>query len=66
MKEQSFLNLGNQKLQGVLLRCVRLCNPMDCSLPGFSAHGNLQARTLEWDAISILLLSFLRQLFTNP
>ena len=24
MKEQSFLNLGNQKLQGVLLGCVRL------------------------------------------
>ena len=25
---------------------------MDCSLPGFSAHGILQARTLEWVAIS--------------
>ena len=23
--------------------CVRLCNPMDCSLPGFSVHGMLQA-----------------------
>ena len=29
-----------------------LCNPMDCSLPGFSIHGILQARTLEWVAIS--------------
>ena len=28
-----------------------LCNPMDCSLPGFSVHGILQARTLEWVAI---------------
>ena len=24
------------------------CNPMDCSLPGSSAHGILQARILEW------------------
>ena len=27
------------------------CNPMDCSLPGSSAHGILQARILEWVAI---------------
>ena len=32
--------------------CLTLCNPMDCSLPGFSIHGILQARTLEWVAIS--------------
>ena len=31
---------------------VRLCNPMDCSLWGFSVHGILQARTPEWVAIS--------------
>ena len=29
-----------------------LCNPMDCSLPGSSLHGILQARVLEWVAIS--------------
>ena len=29
-----------------------LCDPMDCSLPGFSVHGILQERTLEWVAIS--------------
>ena len=29
-----------------------LCDPMDYSLPGFSVHGILQARTLEWVAIS--------------
>ena len=29
-----------------------LCDPMDCSLPGFSLHGILQARVLEWVAIS--------------
>ena len=27
---------------------VSLCDPMDCSLPGFSVHGILQARILEW------------------
>ena len=32
--------------------CPTLCNPMDCSPPGSSVHGILQARTLEWDAIS--------------
>ena len=32
--------------------CPSLCNPMDCSLPGSSIHGILQARTLEWVAIS--------------
>ena len=27
--------------------CLTLCNPMDCSLPGCSVHGILQARILE-------------------
>ena len=31
---------------------VWLCNPMDCSPPGSSVHGILQARILEWAAIS--------------
>ena len=31
--------------------CLTLCNPMDYSLPGFSAHGILQAAILEWVAI---------------
>ena len=35
-----------------LLLCSTLSDPMDCSLPGFSVHGILQARTLEWVAIS--------------
>ena len=30
----------------------RLCDPKDCSLPGFSVHRILQARVLEWVAIS--------------
>ena len=28
--------------------CPTLCDPVDCSLPGFSIHGILQARILEW------------------
>ena len=32
--------------------CLTLCNPMDCSPPGSSDHGILQARILEWVAIS--------------
>ena len=31
--------------------CPTLCDPMDCSPPGSSVHGILQARTLEWVAI---------------
>ena len=29
-----------------------LSDPMDCCPPGSSVHGSLQARTLEWAAIS--------------
>ena len=32
--------------------CLTLCDPMDCSPPGSSLHGILQARILEWVAIS--------------
>ena len=31
-----------------LQSCLILCDPVDCSLPGFSVHGILQARILEW------------------
>ena len=33
-------------------RCLTLCNSIDCSPPGSSVHGILQARILEWVAIS--------------
>ena len=32
--------------------CPTLCNPVDCSLPNSSVRGILQARILEWIAIS--------------
>ena len=33
--------------------CLTLCDSMDCSPPGCSVHGILQARILEWVAIRI-------------
>ena len=32
--------------------CQTLRDPMDCSLPGSSIHGTLQAGVLEWGAIA--------------
>ena len=32
---------------------LTLCNPMDCSPPGSSVHGILQARILQWVAIPL-------------
>ena len=32
--------------------CPTLCDPVDCSPPDSSIHGILQARILEWVAIS--------------
>ena len=32
--------------------CPTLSEPMDCSLPGSSAHGIFQARVLEWGVIA--------------
>ena len=31
--------------------CLTFCDPMDCSPPGSSVHGILQARILEWVAM---------------
>ena len=33
--------------------CLTLCDPMDCSPPGSSVHGILQAKILKWVAISL-------------
>ena len=35
----------------LLQLCLTLCDPMDCSPPGSSVHGILQARIQEWVAI---------------
>ena len=36
----------------LLRSCLTLCDPIDCSPPGSPVPGILQARTLEWVAIS--------------
>ena len=41
--------------------CPTLCDPMNDSLPGSTLHGILQARILEWVAIS-----FSRGQFPDP
>ena len=47
---------SNQSLSAqfssVAQSCSTLCNPMDYSLPGSSVHGILQARILEWVAMT--------------
>ena len=40
------------------LSCVRLSDPMDCSLPGSSIHGIFQARVLERGAIAFSVLGY--------
>ena len=39
-------------MHACVVSCFRLCDPLDCSPPGFSVHGILQARILERFAIS--------------
>ena len=62
---QQMLPLGYLLQAGDLSRCLHesesevtqscwtLWDPMDCSLPGSSLHGILQAKILEWVAISL-------------
>ena len=56
--------------------CLTLSDPMDCSLPGSSIHGTLQAGVLEWGAIAFsniymhashfLKVSLVAQMVKNP
>ena len=42
-----------------LKSCLTLCDPMDYSPPGSSVHGILQARILEWVALSFSLYVYI-------
>ena len=44
-------NLGEGEGE-VTQSCLTPCDPVDCSPPGSSVHGILQARILEWGAIA--------------
>ena len=47
----SILSSMKEKVKGLVTQsCSTLCNPTDCSPPGSSVHGTLQARILEWVA----------------
>ena len=52
----NYINSYREKLKmkwsEVSQSCMTLCDPVDCSPPGSSVHGILQARILEWGAIS--------------
>ena len=49
----NWYNLNRNKLVSeVTQSCPTFCEPMNCSLPGSFVRGILQARVLEWGAIS--------------
>ena len=48
--QKCMMKLINRKVLVIQLHPT-LCNPMDCSLPGSSVCGILQARILEWVAV---------------
>ena len=49
--EDSLICFAGKKSE-VTQSCPTVCDTMDCSLPGSSIHGILQARILEWVAMS--------------
>ena len=51
-KTESRLRQGLRVCELVAQSCPTPRNPMDCSQPGSSVHGILQARILVWLAVS--------------
>ena len=52
MESLSFFQGDSEVKVLVSQSCLTLCDPMDHSPPDFSVHGILQARILEWVAMS--------------
>ena len=50
----------------LLLNCIRLCNSMDCKLPGSSVHEILQARILGCLCLCFLLQGIFLSQGLNP
>ena len=46
-----WLHYACMRARKVIQPCLTLCDPMDCSPPGFSVHEVLQTRILEWVAM---------------
>ena len=59
--ELSQIVIVKQQWQLDMLRHVQLCNAMNWSPPGFSVHGILQVRILEWVAMPSFRRSSLTQ-----
>ena len=51
LQARSLLQVGWKVKVLVALFCLTLCDPMNCSQPGSSVHGILQARIPEWVVI---------------
>ena len=49
---RSLVSKALESASEVTRSCPTLCDPVGCSLPSSSVHGILQARILEWVAIS--------------
>ena len=56
LKSQAYhpqpISLAQEEEEKVAQSCPTLYNTMNCSLPGSFVHGILQARILEWVAVS--------------
>ena len=46
-KDHVYVKSSSESESEVAQSCLTLCDPVDCSLPGSSVHGILQARILE-------------------
>ena len=51
-RTHKYTKMGTERLCLVIQSCLTLCDPMNSSPPGSSIHQILQARILEWVAIS--------------
>ena len=54
----SVVGIAGQSGAKSLQSCPTVCDPADCSPPGSSIQGILQARVLEWGAIAFSLLDY--------
>ena len=64
---ESSLHLKYEKWKSdVTQLCPTLHDPVDCSPPGSSVHGILQARTLEWVDISLIPTNLGYDLVNQP
>ena len=57
-QQRVIISVNFQKVKGCVCvcsasqSCLTLCDPVDCSPPGFSVHGILHTRILRWAVIS--------------